>query len=71
MPDGTGIDVIKEVQKRGASYEDYFYQRLSRVFLCKGCLAFGAVDYLVKPIEKNLLLEAVHKAMSHAARRKQ
>ncbi|MDQ0900795.1 response regulator [Paenibacillus sp. V4I7] len=62
MPDGTGIDVIKEVQKRRLHTKIIFISAYQEFSYAKDALAFGAVDYLVKPIEKNLLLEAVQKA---------
>jgi two-component system response regulator YesN len=64
MPDGSGIDVIKEVQKRQLRTKIIFISAYQEFSYAKDALAFGAVDYLVKPIEKRLLLEAVSKAMT-------
>ncbi|MGG1515366.1 response regulator [Paenibacillus oryzisoli] len=64
MPDGTGIDVIKEVQRRQLRTKIVFISAYQEFSYAKDALAFGAVDYLVKPIEKSLLLDAVHKALT-------
>ena len=64
MPDGTGIDVIKEIQKQGLHTKVIFISAYQEFSYAKDALAYGAVDYLVKPIEKNLLREAVHKAIA-------
>ncbi|OCT12155.1 AraC family transcriptional regulator [Paenibacillus pectinilyticus] len=64
MPDGSGIDVIKEVQRRQLHTKIIFISAYQEFSYAKDALAFGAVDYLVKPIEKSLLLEAVGKAMT-------
>lgn len=63
MPDGSGIDVIKEVQRRQLHTKIIFVSAYQEFSYAKDALAFGAVDYLVKPIEKSLLLEAVGKAI--------
>nr|WP_216855905.1 response regulator [Paenibacillus qinlingensis] len=64
MPDGSGIDVIKEVQRRQLRTKIIFISAYQEFSYAKDALAFGAVDYLVKPIEKNLLIEAVNKAIA-------
>jgi two-component system response regulator YesN len=64
MPDGTGIDVIKEIQNQGLHTKVIFISAYQEFSYAKDALAYGAVDYLVKPIEKNLLREAVHKAIA-------
>ncbi|MBA2938946.1 response regulator [Paenibacillus sp. CGMCC 1.16610] len=64
MPDGSGIDVIKEVQRLQLRTKIIFISAYQEFSYAKDALAFGAVDYLVKPIEKRLLLEAVGKAMT-------
>lgn len=64
MPDGSGIDVIKEIQKKQLRTKVIFISAYQEFSYAKDALAFGAVEYLVKPIERNLLLEAVNKAMT-------
>lgn len=64
MPDGSGIDVIKQVQSRQLRTKIIFISAYQEFSYAKDALAFGAVEYLVKPIEKGLLLEAVQKAIT-------
>jgi two-component system, response regulator YesN len=64
MPDGTGIDVIKEIGSRGLRTKVIFISAYQEFSYAKDALALGAVDYLVKPIEKELLLNAVQRAVS-------
>lgn len=64
MPDGTGIDIIKEIDRRGLRTKVIFISAYQEFSYAKDALAFGAVDYIVKPVERELLLEAVRKAVS-------
>ncbi|MDQ1909672.1 response regulator [Paenibacillus sp. GD4] len=64
MPDGTGVDVIKEIDRRGLRTKVIFISAYQEFSYAKDALAFGAVDYLVKPVEKGLLHAAVQKAVS-------
>ncbi|WP_201002235.1 response regulator [Paenibacillus glycanilyticus] len=64
MPDGSGIDVLKEISRRGLRTKVIFISAYQEFSYAKDALALGAVDYLVKPIEKDLLLTAVDKALS-------
>ncbi|SDD06824.1 two-component system, response regulator YesN [Paenibacillus sp. UNCCL117] len=64
MPDGSGIDVIKEIARKGLETKIIFISAYQEFSYAKDALAFGAVDYLVKPVEKGLLLAAVQKAVS-------
>ncbi|MDR6882541.1 response regulator [Bacillus sp. 3255] len=64
MPDWTGIDVLKEIGRRGLRAKVIFISAYQEFSYAKEAVALGAVDYLVKPIEKGLLLNAVERALS-------
>lgn len=64
MPDGTGIEVLKEIGRLGLGTKVIFISAYQEFSYAKEALALGAVDYLVKPIEKELLLSAVKRALS-------
>lgn len=64
MPDGTGIDVLKEIARLGFHTKVIFISAYQDFSYAKEALALGAVDYLVKPIEKELLLAAVQRTLS-------
>ncbi|WP_426452472.1 response regulator [Paenibacillus sp. S-38] len=62
MPDGTGIDVIKWAGDRKLRTKVIFVSAYQDFAYAKDAIAYGAVDYLVKPIEKDALLTAIGKA---------
>ncbi|MDF2925972.1 MAG: response regulatory protein [Paenibacillaceae bacterium] len=64
MPDGSGIDVLKEVERQGLKTKVIFISAYQEFSYAKDAIAFGAVEYLVKPVEKELLLAAVQKAVA-------
>ncbi|SFK78271.1 two-component system, response regulator YesN [Paenibacillus sp. 1_12] len=63
MPDGSGIDVIKEIEKRELRTRVIFISAYQEFSYAKDAIAYGAVEYLVKPIDKGLLIDAVNKAL--------
>jgi two-component system response regulator YesN len=63
MPDGSGIDVIKEIEKRDLRTRVIFISAYQEFSYAKDALAYGAIEYLVKPIDKGLLIDAVNKAL--------
>jgi two-component system, response regulator YesN len=71
MPDGSGIDVIKEIGRRQLGIKVIFISAYQEFSYAKDALAFGAVDYLVKPVEKELLLAAVERAVSELREEKE
>lgn len=64
MPDGSGIDVIKEIGQRRLRTKVIFISAYQEFSYAKDALAYGAVDYLVKPVEKEHLSAAVQRAVS-------
>ena len=47
MPDGTGIDVIKEIQKQGLHTKVIFISAYQEFSYAKDALAYGAVEQYV------------------------
>ncbi|MBE1440586.1 response regulator [Paenibacillus sp. OAS669] len=64
MPGGSGIDVIKEINQAGLRTKVIFISAYQEFSYAKDALALGAVDYLVKPVEKGTLLKSVQRAMA-------
>ncbi|MDF2959499.1 MAG: response regulatory protein [Paenibacillus sp.] len=64
MPDGSGIDVIKAIQLRRLHTKVVFISAYQEFSYAKDAIAYGAVDYLVKPIDKVMLANAVTKAVT-------
>lgn len=64
MPDGNGIDVIRELQRRGLRTKVIFISAYQEFSYAKDALAYGAVEYLVKPVDQAMLADAVMKAVT-------
>lgn len=64
MPHMTGIEMIKEVNRRALPLKVIFISAYQEFSYAKDAIAFGAVDYLVKPLVKKELEHALSKAVS-------
>jgi|DewCreStandDraft_2_1066082.scaffolds.fasta_scaffold08168_2 two-component system response regulator YesN len=52
MPHLTGIDIIKEINKRALPIKVIFISAYQEFSYARDAVAFGAIDYLVKPVNK-------------------
>ncbi|MBW7455248.1 response regulator, partial [Paenibacillus sepulcri] len=59
MPGMTGIDVLKEIQSRGLPTKVIFVSAYQEFSYAKDAVSYGAVDYLVKPVDRAKLEEVV------------
>lgn len=64
MPLLTGIDIIKEVNSRQLSVKVIFISAYQEFSYARDAVAFGAVDYLVKPVSKQQLERVLAKAVT-------
>ncbi|WP_168120201.1 response regulator [Paenibacillus sp. HB172176] len=64
MPHFTGIDMIKEMKRLELPVKVIFISAYQEFSYAKDAVAYGAVDYLVKPVNKSELEEVVRKAIS-------
>lgn len=64
MPHLTGIDIIKEAKQRQLPSKIIFISAYQEFSYARDAIAYGAVDYLVKPIKKSDLELALNKALS-------
>jgi len=64
MPHLTGIDIIKQVKQRQLTSKIIFISAYQEFSYARDAIAYGAVDYVVKPIKKSDLENAVTKALS-------
>ncbi|MBN2983104.1 response regulator [Cohnella algarum] len=62
MPHLSGIDMIKELKNRGSSAKIIFISAYQEFAYARDAVAFGAVDYIVKPVVREQLEKAVAKA---------
>ncbi|QJD84199.1 response regulator [Cohnella herbarum] len=64
MPFLTGIDIIKEINSRHLAVKVIFISAYQEFSYARDAVAFGAVDYLVKPVVKQQLEDVLLKAAS-------
>lgn len=64
MPGGSGIDVITELNEQGYSGKVIFISAFQEFGYARQAIQLGALDYLVKPINKVQLERVVGKAVS-------
>jgi len=64
MPHLTGIDIIKEVNRRHLAVKVIFISAYQEFIYAKDAVAYGAVDYLVKPIKKEELESVLSRTVS-------
>ena len=63
MPDGTGLDLLGWLKQRDDSLAAIFVTGVGERNLVKQSLRTGACDFLDKPVQIHLLLDAVAKAV--------
>ncbi|NIK68035.1 response regulator [Paenibacillus sp. BK720] len=64
MPHLSGIDIIKEVKHRELPCKVIFVSAYQEFKYARDAIAYGAVDYLVKPVKKSDLEAVLAKALS-------
>lgn len=64
MPHLTGIDMIKEVKRRQLPCKVVFISAYQEFSYARDAIAYGAVDYLVKPVRKSDLEAVLAKTIS-------
>lgn len=64
MPHLSGIDIIKEAKRRKLPSKIIFVSAYREFSYARDAIAYGAVDYLVKPVKKTDLEQVIDKAIS-------
>lgn len=64
MPQGSGLELTKWVRENGMDVEVIFLTGHAEFTYATEALRLGAVDYLLKPVEKEALMRALKKAAS-------
>jgi FixJ family two-component response regulator len=67
MPGVNGLDLQGVLEARGACEQIVFITGHGDVPTCKKAMKNGAVDFLLKPFDDTELLNAVERALEHAA----
>ena len=63
MPKLNGLEMLQAIAKDGLETKVIFVSGYQEFSYAKDAVRYGAVDYLLKPVEKEELEMAVHKAM--------
>jgi two-component system response regulator FixJ len=67
LPEGTGLELLKEFRARGGDHPFVIMTAFSRVPLAVEAMRLGAVDFLEKPFKHESLLERVKEALAKDA----
>ncbi len=64
MPKKTGVDILRDLSKIGAKTKVIFLSGFQDFKYAHSAIKYGAVDYLLKPVKKDELLNAISKCMN-------
>ncbi|WP_028611728.1 response regulator [Paenibacillus harenae] len=64
MPFRSGIDIIKEIKQRNLPVKVIFISAYQEFSYARDAVAYGAIDYLVKPVVKQQLENVLEKTLS-------
>ncbi len=67
MPHLSGMDIIKHINEKGISLPVVVLSGVNDAELAVKSLKRGAFDYLTKPVDDELLIEVLGKAITHGA----
>jgi two-component system response regulator YesN len=69
MPGISGLDAIREMRKRGSAAVFILVTAYERFEIAREAVELGVVDYLLKPVSKDILAKALRNAAEALARR--
>jgi two-component system response regulator YesN len=61
MPGLTGIDILREINENGRNIKVIFISAYQEFSYAQDAVKFGAIDYLLKPVDKERLQEVMRK----------
>lgn len=64
MPELTGLDMLRMTAEKGLPVKVIFISGYQEFSYAKDAVTYGAVDYILKPVEKEKLERAVRKAVN-------
>lgn len=67
MPGLSGIDILRHVHDRGVGVPVIVLTGVSDIDLAVKAMKLGAFDYLTKPVDDDMLLDTMDRAMEHGA----
>ena len=69
MPGISGLDAIRELRRRGAASAFILVTAYERFDIAREAVELGVIDYLLKPISKDRLVQALERASDALERR--
>ena len=64
MPEMTGLDMLKQISEKSPAVKVIFISGYQEFSYAKDAVTYGAVDYILKPVQKDKLENAVKKALN-------
>lgn len=61
MPEKSGLDIIREVKQKNLKTEVIIFSGYSEFKYAQEAIKYGALDYLLKPVTKEILQESLQK----------
>jgi two-component system, response regulator YesN len=69
MPGISGLDAIREIRNRGSTSSFILITAYERFDIAREAVGLGVLDYLLKPVAKDRLIEALRSAAAFINRR--
>jgi len=69
MPGRSGIEILKDIRAAGCDTQVIFLTGFQEFSYARDALAYGAGDYLLKPVNREALLTAVDKCLAQRRRK--
>jgi len=65
MPEVTGLDILKKIQENSIDMETVVLTGVEDIELAVSAMKFGAIEYLVKPVDNERLLNLINNVMEN------
>jgi DNA-binding NtrC family response regulator len=65
MPEVTGLDILKKIQENSIDVETVVLTGVEDIELAVSAMKFGAIEYLIKPVDNERLLDLVNRALEN------
>lgn len=63
MPEVTGLDILKKIQENSIDVATLVLTGVEDIELAVSAMKFGAIEYLIKPVDNERLLSLINKAL--------
>ncbi|MEI6154150.1 MAG: sigma-54 dependent transcriptional regulator, partial [Deltaproteobacteria bacterium] len=65
MPEVTGLDILKIIQENSIDVETVVLTGVEDIELAVSAMKFGAIEYLIKPVDNERLLDLINRALEN------